>query len=138
MRLVDVLKEKFDMSLSMPLPDGAAIDDKEMAASAMIPYTVHYDDETVITKDDGLVQVIELDGLCFESFSGAQIKQFERRRHTVLRSVANSDRGVYVHLIRRKVNQYPEGEGGTWLAVSVLQPFTIGISRSPRAWAAIC
>ncbi|WP_208457027.1 type VI secretion protein [Caballeronia zhejiangensis] len=116
MRLVDVLKEKFDMSLSMPLPGGAALDDREMAASDMIPYTVHYDDETMITKDDGLVQVVELDGLCFESFSGAQIKQFERRRNTVLRSVANSDRGVYVHLIRRKVNQYPEGDGGTWFA----------------------
>ncbi|CBJ36150.1 Type IV secretion system protein VirB4 (plasmid) [Ralstonia solanacearum CMR15] len=116
MRLVDVLKEKFDMSLSMPLPDGAAIDDKEMAASDMIPYTVHYDDETVITKDDGLVQVIEIDGLYFESFSAEQIKQFERRRNTVLRSIANSDRAVYVHMIRRKVNQYPEGEGGTWFS----------------------
>ncbi|EKS72061.1 MULTISPECIES: type VI secretion protein [Caballeronia] len=116
MRLVDVLKEKFDMSLSMPLPDGAALDDKEMAASDMIPYTVHYDDETIITKDDGLVQVIELDGLYFDSLSAVQIKQFERRRNTVLRSIANSDRGVYVHLIRRKVNQYPEGDGGTWFA----------------------
>ncbi|CAJ3904384.1 Type IV secretion system protein VirB4 [Burkholderia pseudomallei] len=116
MRLVDVLKEKFDMSLSMPLPDGAAIDDKEMAASDMIPYTVHYDDETVITKDDGLVQVIEIDGLYFESFSAEQIKQFERRRNTVLRSIANSDRAVYVHMIRRKVNQYPEGEGETWFS----------------------
>ncbi|HDR9128322.1 TPA: type VI secretion protein [Burkholderia vietnamiensis] len=116
MRLVDVLKEKFDMSLSMPLPDGAAIDDKEMAASDMIPYTVHYDDETVITKDDGLVQVIEIDGLYFESFSAEQIKQFERRRNTVLRSIANSDRAVYVHMIRRKVNQYPEGEGDTWFS----------------------
>ncbi|KDR27179.1 type VI secretion protein [Caballeronia zhejiangensis] len=104
------------MSLSMPLPDGAALDDKEMAASDMIPYSVHYDDETIITKDDGLVQVIELDGLYFESFSAAQIKQFERRRNTVLRSIANSDRGVYVHLIRRKINQYPEGDGGTWFA----------------------
>lgn len=116
MRLADVLKEKFDMSLSMPVPEGAGADGKEMALRDMIPYTVHYDDETVITKDDGLVQVIKVDGLYFESLSAEQIKQFERRRNTVLRSVANSDRGVYVHLIRRKVNQYPTGEGGTWFA----------------------
>uniref|UniRef100_UPI0030ED30CF VirB4 family type IV secretion/conjugal transfer ATPase n=1 Tax=Xanthomonas citri TaxID=346 RepID=UPI0030ED30CF len=81
-----------------------------------IPYTVHYDDESVITKDDGLVQVIKLDGLYFESLTAEQIKQFERRRNTVLRSIANSDRGVYVHLIRRKVNLYPAGECGTWFA----------------------
>ncbi|MEP9532281.1 type VI secretion protein, partial [Xanthomonas euvesicatoria] len=99
------------MSLSMPVPEGAAADAKEMALSDMIPYTVHYDDESVITKDDGLVQVIKLDGLYFESLTAEQIKQFERRRNTVLRSIANSDRGVYVHLIRRKVNLYPAGEG---------------------------
>lgn len=116
MRLVDILKEKFDMSLSMPVPEGADADAKEMALSDMIPYTVHYDDESVITKDDGLMQVIKLDGLYFESLTPEQIKQFERRRNTVLRSIANSDRGVYVHLIRRKANVYPAGEGGTWFA----------------------
>ncbi|MGO4395873.1 type VI secretion protein [Variovorax sp. M-6] len=116
MRLAETLKNKFDMSLSMPASEGAAADAKEMALSDMIPYTVHYDDETVITKDDGLVQVIKLDGLYFESLSTAQIKQAERIRNTVLRSIANSDRGIYVHLIRRKVNRYPAGEGGTWFS----------------------
>jgi type IV secretion system protein VirB4 len=116
MRLANVLKEKFDLSLSMPAPEGAAIDAREMALSDMIPYTTHYDDETVITKDDGLVQVIKLDGLYFESLSAEQVKQFERRRNTVLRAIANSDRGVYVHLIRRKVSQYPAGEGDAWFA----------------------
>lgn len=116
MRLADVLKEKFDMSLSMPTPQGAVADAREMALSDMIPYTVHYDDETVITKDDGVLQIIKVDGLYFESLSAEQIKLFERRRNTVLRSIANSNRGIYVHLIRRKVNQYPAGEGGTWFA----------------------
>jgi type IV secretion system protein VirB4 len=116
MRLADVLKAKFDLSLSMPTPQGADADAKEMALSDLIPYTVHYDDESVITKDDGLVQVIKLDGLYFESLTAEQIKQFERRRNTVLRAIANSDRGVYVHLIRRKVKRYPPGEGGTWFA----------------------
>ncbi|MDM0015050.1 type VI secretion protein [Variovorax sp. J22P168] len=92
------------------------MDAKEMALSDMIPYTVHYDDETVVTKDDGLVQVIKLEGLYFESLSAAQIKQAERIRNTVLRSIANSDRGIYVHLVRRKVNRYPAGDGGTWFS----------------------
>ena len=116
MRLGKFLKETFDISLSKPVPEGADADAKEMSLSEMIPYTVHYDDESVITKDGGLVQVIKLDGLYFESLTAEQIKQFERRRNTVLRSIANSDRGVYVHLIRRKLNQYPAGEGGTWFA----------------------
>jgi type IV secretion system protein VirB4 len=116
MRLADVLRDKFDLSLSLPVPAGAALDAKEMAASAMIPYTVHYDDETVVTKDDGLVQVVKVDGLYFESLSAEQVKQFERRRNTVLRTIANSDRAVYVHLVRRKFNRYPTGEPEAWFA----------------------
>lgn len=116
MRLADTLKQKFDMSLSMPVPNGSKQNADEMSLSDMIPYTVHYDDNTVITKDDGLVQVIKLDGLYYESLSAQQIKQFENRRNTILRSIANSDRGIYVHLIRRKLNSYPEGEGKTWFS----------------------
>ncbi|MDR5797983.1 type VI secretion protein [Caballeronia sp. LZ008] len=116
MRPANILKELFDMSLSMPLPNGAAVDAKEMAASDMIPITVHYDDYSVLTKDGAVMQVIKLGGLFHDSLNAAQKKQYERVRHTVLRSVASSDRGIYVHLIRRKVNQYPEGDGGTWFA----------------------
>lgn len=116
MRLAETLKNKFDMSLGLPSPNGADIDAKEMPLSDMIPYTVHYDDETVITKDDGLVQVIKVEGLYFESLSTQQIKQFERQRNTILRTIANSDMGIYVHLIRRKVDDYPDGQGDTWFS----------------------
>jgi type IV secretion system protein VirB4 len=116
MRLADILKDKFDMALSMPVPSGARLDAAELAVSDMLPYTVHYDDDTVITKDDALVQVIKLDGLYYESLTAEQIKQFERRRNTVLRAIAHSDRGVYVHLVRRKMDDYPPGDGGTWFA----------------------
>lgn len=116
MRLADMLKQKFDMSFSVPVPNGIKQDADEMALSDMVPYTVHYDDNTVITKDDGLVQVIKLDGLYYESLSAKQIKQFENQRNTVLRSIANSDRGIYVHLIRRKLNSYPAGECKAWFA----------------------
>ncbi|MEG4582204.1 hypothetical protein QUA71_21700 [Microcoleus sp. MON1_C5] len=116
MPLVEFLKQKFDIFLTPPKPKGLAEDEREMLLSEMVPYTVHYDDETVITKDDGLVQVIKIDGLHFESYSAEQIKQFERRRNTVLRSIASPDRAVYVHLIRRKISEYPSGEGETWFA----------------------
>jgi len=116
MRLADFFKKQFDVSLSIPAPRGIREDADEMPLSDMIPYTVHYDDSTVMTKDDGLVQVIRIDGLNFESLTAQQIRQFEQRRNTALRSIASSDRGLYVHLIRRKMHSYPEGEGQTWFA----------------------
>lgn len=97
-------------------PAAARADVAELAASDMIPYTVHYDDETVLTKDDGLLQVIRLDGLAFESLNAEQIGGFERRRNAVLRAIASSDRTIYVHLVRRRVDVYPAGQCGTWFA----------------------
>lgn len=116
MPLADLMRRHLDMGVSVPAPRGARLDARELLASDMIPYTVHYDDHTVMTKDDGLVQIIKIDGLHFESLSAEQIRQFERRRNTVLRAIAGSDRVVYVHLVRRKVSAYPDGEGQVWFA----------------------
>lgn len=112
MRLADQL----DMDLSAGKPSSAVIDARELTLSSRVPYTWHYDDATVMTKDNALVQVIKLDGLLYESLSDDQIKQFERLRNTVLRQIANSDRSVYVHLIRRKTHVYPAGEYRNWFA----------------------
>ena len=115
-RFTKLLQDKLGLSLSVPQPQGADLDRQELRLSDMIPYTVHYDDETIITKDDGLVQIIKLDGLYHESLTAQQIKNFERKRNTILRSVASSDRGIYVHLIRRKINSYPKGQGEAWFS----------------------
>lgn len=116
MRLAEVFRRKFDLSFTAPRPAGAEIDDREPAASEMVPYQGHYDDETVVTQDGGLVQVLKLDGLYYESLSRRQIKLFERRRNTVLRQAAASDRGIYVTMVRRRVFLYPDGEGPTWFS----------------------
>lgn len=116
MRPDKYIEDKLDISLSATVAAGARIDRKEMRLGEMIPYTVHYDDATVITKDDALVQVIKIDGLYFDALDSEQIRQFERQRNTVLRAIANSNRGIYVHLVRKKIQSYPEGEPQAWFA----------------------
>lgn len=95
---------------------GQRIDQREMLMSDMLPYSAHYDDQTVITKSHAAIQVIKLDGLYFESYSAQQIKQFEAQRNTILHAIAASNRAIYVHLIRRKVQDYPAYPKGTWFA----------------------
>jgi type IV secretion system protein VirB4 len=98
---------------------GMKEDAREMAVSEMIPYTVHYDDHTVVTKDNALVQVIKIDGLFFDALTREQIRQFERQRNTVLRAIANSNLGIYVHLVRQKITSYPDGVPEAWFAKQV-------------------
>ncbi|OTI54641.1 hypothetical protein CAY96_34570, partial [Pseudomonas aeruginosa] len=105
-----------DLSLGVQHPEAAAMDDDEMLVSAMVPYDVHYDDETVITSEEALVQVIKVDGLLFDSLSAEQIKRFEQQRNTVFRTIASSDLTVYVTFVRRKVTDFPDGVGGTWFS----------------------
>ena len=120
MRLVDKafnkLVRNMDLSLGVQHPEGSDQDLDELVVSEMVPYDVHYDDQTVITGEDSLVQVIKIDGLMFDSLTSTQIKLFEERRNTVLRTVASSDFAIYVHVIRRKVTDFPEGQGGTWFS----------------------
>lgn len=116
MRHVDGLLRALGLDACGAAAPGARALEVELAASQMIPYTVHYDDETVITKDDGLLQVIRLEGLAFESLSDEQIRRYERRRDAVLRAIAASDRAVYVHLVRRRVQVCADGDGQTWFA----------------------
>lgn len=116
MRPDKFLRDRLDIAWSAASASGANHDAREMRVRDMIPYTVHYDDATVMTKDHALVQVIKIDGLYFDALDNDQIKQFERQRNTVLRAIANSNRGIYVHLVRRKVHAYPEGEPHSWFA----------------------
>lgn len=120
MRLVDKafkkLTRNMDLSLGVQHPEAAALDDDEMLVSAMVPYDVHYDDETVITSEEALVQVIKVDGLLFDSLSAEQIKRFEQQRNTVFRTIASSDLTVYVTFVRRKVTDFPDGVAGTWFS----------------------
>lgn len=120
MRLVDTafkkLTKNMDLSLGVQQPEGAALDDDELLVSAMVPYDVHYDDQTVMTSEEALVQVIKVDGLLFDSLSAEQIKRFEHQRNTVLRTVASSDMTIYVHVVRRKTTDFPDGVGSTWFA----------------------
>lgn len=116
MRLAEFLRTKLDVAMFPRVRPSAARDSKELILSEMVPYKCHYDDETVLTADDGLMQVIKIAGLPFESLSRAAAKRFERERNTALRAIAESYRAVYVHTIRREAFDYPEGEPETWFA----------------------
>lgn len=107
----------------------------------MVPYDYHYDDQTVMTKESALVQVIKIDGLLFDSLTEEQVKQFEVRRNTLLRTVAFSNLGLYVHTIRRKVFDFPEGEAApgspsnsTLLGVAAINTKGSTSTRSISRW----
>jgi type IV secretion system protein VirB4 len=74
-----------------------------------IPYLAHYDGETLLGEDDQLVQIIRLEGLAFQTRDEEELKRQKRFRNRLVRSIAKSDLGVTVHVVRRRHFEYPDG-----------------------------
>ena len=93
-----------DFSRSQPAIKPKA---REQKLRRFVPYTMHYDESTLLTEDDRLVQIIQLDGLAFQTQDEDTLRRQKRFRNRLLRSVAKSDLGVMVHVIRRKDFAFP-------------------------------
>jgi type IV secretion system protein VirB4 len=97
------------LGLAQAVPAGSEAKTAEQRVGRFIPYLAHYDGETLLTENDQLVQFIKLEGLAFQTRDEEELKRQKRFRNRLVRSIAKSDLGVTVHVIRRKHFEYPEG-----------------------------
>ena len=97
------------LAFARPAPVGSVEKTREQRLRRFIPYLAHYDGETLLTEDDQLVQIIKLEGLAFQTRDEADLKRQKRFRNRLVRSIAKSDLGVTVHLVRRRHFEYPDG-----------------------------
>jgi type IV secretion system protein VirB4 len=83
-------------------------------AGDRLPYDGHVNDVTLATRSGDLIQMIQLDGLAFETADSETLNHMASVRDMVLRGVANANLMLYAHVIRRQVTaelqgQQPEG-----------------------------
>lgn len=102
------------MNLALQLMKEAPVYDKiasrEFKEEQFIPYTCHYDENTLLTKSGDLLQILKIDGLAFETADPQWLAFQKDLRNTLFRSVGKSQYALYVHTIRRKQNIYPKGD----------------------------
>lgn len=96
------------LAFAGPAPAGSAAKAREQRLGRFIPYLAHYDGETLLTEDDQLVQVIKVEGLAFQTRDEEELKRQKRFRNRLVRSIAKSDLGVTVHVVRRRHFDYPD------------------------------
>ena len=99
----------FDSLVDNATPAGSEEKKKEYRLRKFIPYVAHYDADTLLTEDDQLIQIIRLEGLAFQTKDEEDLKRQKRFRNRLIRSIAKSDFGVTVHVVRRRHFEYPEG-----------------------------
>lgn len=82
---------------------GSRLAPREASIGDRLPYAQHVDDVTLRTRDGLLLQVIQLEGLPFETADDQELTYRKQMREILLRSAASSRVSIYHHLIRRQV-----------------------------------
>ena len=80
----------------------------EESASKHINILTHYDDETLMDKNNKLIKIIKLSGLNFVTKDEQTLDAYKIRRNNLLKNFS-SEYALYFWDINRKVNQYPGG-----------------------------
>lgn len=83
---------------------------REVNPSHFIPYKMHFNHNTIITKNNELVRVIKIKGFSFETADDADVDIKKNTRNNLLKSMAQSSFSLYFHTIRRKEKAFPDGD----------------------------
>ncbi len=95
-----------------------------MKAGDRLPYAAHLDDTTLRLRDGGLMQVLAIAGMPFETETADQLNHMLGVREVMLRSALDGRFILYHHVIRRQV--------GVALAAEFDSPFAAELDRQWR------
>ncbi|MDC0857316.1 hypothetical protein OAP83_01220 [Rickettsiales bacterium] len=92
----DQEQNKSRVKLKSPLPD-------------FIPYTCHFDDSTVLLKNNHLLQTIKITGFAQELVGKSQQDLKTTIRNSLAKNITTDNMAVYLHTIRKKKDLRPKG-----------------------------
>ena len=75
---------------------------KEKPVAHFIPYKCHWDKNTILTKNNGLLQVIKVGGFSFETADDEDLDIRKNVRNSMLKNMASGNVTLYFHTVRRK------------------------------------
>jgi type IV secretion system protein VirB4 len=74
----------------------------ELNISHFIPYKCHWDSNTILTKNNELLQVIRIGGFSFETADDEDLDIRKNIRNSLLKNMASGNLTIYFHTIRRR------------------------------------
>lgn len=75
---------------------------KEKHVSHFIPYKCHWDQNTILTKSNGLLQVVKIGGFSFETADDEDLDIRKNIRNSMFKNMASGNVTLYFHTVRRK------------------------------------
>ncbi|MBX7494874.1 VirB4 family type IV secretion/conjugal transfer ATPase [Qipengyuania sp. 6B39] len=83
---------------------------KEKGVGEHLPYAAQIDPRTLRLRDGRLMQVIELEGIAFETLDSEELDYRKALRDAMLQSLGTSRFALYQHVVRRRVEPVLDGE----------------------------
>jgi type IV secretion system protein VirB4 len=81
----------------------------EFPAGGMIPYVTHFNENTIITDKNDLIQVVRLGGFSFETADDEDLDIRKNIRNMLFKGMSSGSLSLYFHMIRKQQSSYPEG-----------------------------
>ena len=75
---------------------------KEKPTSHFIPYKCHWDSNTILTKNNELLQVVKIGGFSFETADDEDLDIKKNIRNSLLKNMSPGNVVMYFHTIRRR------------------------------------
>ena len=90
------------IKLSKTAASREAYSKKEKPVSHFIPYKGHWNQNTILTKNNGLLQVVKVGGYSFETADDEDLDIRKSIRNSLLKNMASGNITLYFHTIRRR------------------------------------
>ncbi|MBZ9739751.1 MULTISPECIES: VirB4 family type IV secretion/conjugal transfer ATPase [unclassified Mesorhizobium] len=92
------------------LPSTAIVKSRELEPETFIPYLRHVDERIIALDSRALIVIIALEGVSFETADTLDLNALHRDLNTLYRNIADERLALWTHVIRRRDNEYPDGE----------------------------
>lgn len=92
------------------MPGSATVRSRELEPETFIPYVRHVDERVIALDSRALMVVVGLEGVSFETADTLDLNALHRDLNTLYRNIADERLALWTHIIRRRDNEYPDGE----------------------------
>lgn len=82
--------------------------DREFPESEFIPYKYHWNDHTILTKSDDLLQVVKFGGFSFETADDEDVDIRKNIRNLLFKGIGSGSFSLYFHIIRRRKSVFSD------------------------------
>ncbi|MGS1116496.1 VirB4 family type IV secretion/conjugal transfer ATPase [Castellaniella sp. UC4442_H9] len=103
----------------------AALAVDKRLVSRYLPYSHHVTDQIIACDNYEYLAVIKVAGRAPDAYAQAELKEWIEALHNVLRGLPMGSLGLYSHIIRRRVTEYPDS--------TFAQPFASWFDAAYRA-----